>query len=227
MDIPDVTMPDLDKKVGNTKGDTTILKGTKFIEITKKPRCEEVYEMEEIIGEGTSSDVVRAFHNMTKQKVAVKIIDKSKVKTDKQRWRLRNEVKLHKRACKIHHHNIVEFIEPYESDIDLCLVLELCDGGELFNKIVERGYFTEAEASRTIKQISSAVQHLHNMGIVHRDIKPENIIYSSKEDLSTAKLADFGLAKQIDKKYNDKGFQGRALLKASLSGTTAYCLLND
>jgi len=94
--------------------------------------------------------------------------------------------------------------------------LELCSGGELFNRIVEKGRFSEESTARTISQIASAIQYLHNMGIVHRDIKPENLLYTSAEDDAEIKLADFGLAKEVKS-------GGRATLKASLSGTTSYC----
>jgi len=136
------------------------------------------------------------------------------LKTEKQKVRLRNEIGLHK---KCNHPNIVKFVEFIESDIDVCLVLEICDGGELFNRIADKGTFSEKEASRTIKQTCLAVQYLHNMGIVHRDIKPENLLYTSKDENADIKLADFGLAKQLDSQ------DGRSMLKASLSGTTAYC----
>eukprot|EP01118_Nematostelium_gracile_P002318 TRINITY_DN1254_c0_g1_i3.p1 TRINITY_DN1254_c0_g1~~TRINITY_DN1254_c0_g1_i3.p1 ORF type:complete len:304 (-),score=59.35 TRINITY_DN1254_c0_g1_i3:174-1085(-) len=176
-------------------------------------RCEDVYEMEEIIGEGTFSSVVRGVHNETSQKFAIKIIDKANIETDKQKWRLRNEIDLH-RKCK--HPFIAHFIEYYESDIDVCIVMELCEGGELFNRIVEKGSFTEKEASRTLRQITTAVQYLHSKGIVHRDIKPENLLYVSNDKDSDIKLGDFGLAKEAES-------NGRAALKASMSGTTAYC----
>jgi len=179
-------------------------------------RCEETYEMEEIIGEGTFSDVVRGVHNESGSKLAIKIIDKKKFTTEKQKWRIRNEIELH-RKCR--HPYIARFMEYYESDIDICIVMELCEGGELFNRIVEKGTFTEKEASRTVRQITSAVQFLHAMGIVHRDIKPENLLYKTKDEDSDIKLADFGLAKEIEP---NKG-GGRSLLKASLSGTPAYC----
>lgn len=179
-------------------------------------RCEDVYGMEEIIGEGTSSDVVRATHNVLHTPVAVKIIDKHKIQSEKQRQRLVDEIAIHKRVSS--HPHIVKFIEVYESDIDMCLVMELCEGGELFNRIVEKGSFSEKEAGRTIRQIVSAVQYLHSMGIVHRDIKPENLLYSSRDENAEAKLADFGLAKQLPEHHD-----GRGMLKASLSGTTAYC----
>jgi len=178
-------------------------------------KCEEVYEMEEIIGEGTFSDVVRGVHLESGQRYAIKIIDKAKFQTDKQRWRIQNEIELHKKSK---HPFIAHFVEYYESDIDICLVMELCEGGELFNRIVERGCFSEKEASRTIRQIATAVQYLHLKGIVHRDIKPENLLYLTKDDESDIKLADFGLAKVLETREG-----GRSMLKASLSGTPAYC----
>lgn len=177
-------------------------------------RCEQVYEFEEIVGSGTFSDVVCGVHGDTSQRFAIKIIDKEKVQTEKQRWRLRNEIFLHKRSK---HPNIVNFVEYFESDIDICIVMELCEGGELFNRIVEKKTFSEKETSGIIKQISSAAQYLHSLGIVHRDIKPENLVFTSP-DGDEIKLADFGLAKQIEME-ND----GRLMLKASMSGTTAYC----
>jgi len=181
-----------------------------------KPKVEDVYDIQEIIGEGTYSNVASAVHRDTGKMVAVKLIDKTKVDTQKQMWRLQNEISLHKRA---RHPNIVDYIEHYETDIDLCLILELCTGGELFNKIVEKGSFCEKDASRVVRQIVKAVEFLHSIGIVHRDIKPENILFADK-DSDTIKLADFGLAKQLEP---HSAQSGRAFLKASLSGTTAYC----
>jgi len=181
---------------------------------TNKPRCEEVYEMDKIMGSGTFSDVVRGKHQ-DGNFYAIKIIDKSKVETAKQKWRIQNEICLHN-LCN--HPNIVKMIEYYESDIDICLVLELCEGGELFNRIVERGCFSEREASRVLKQIVTAVEYMHKLGIVHRDIKPENILFQTTEEGSDIKIVDFGLAKQQEARS-----PGRSFLKASTSGTTAYC----
>lgn len=82
---------------------------------------------------------------------------------------------------------------------------------------MEKGCFSEKESSVAIKQICSGVQYLHSMGIVHRDIKPENILYATTAENSPLKFVDFGLAKELGR--NDE----RAMLKASLSGTTAYC----
>jgi len=180
-----------------------------------RPRCEEVYDFDQIVGSGTFSDVVRGKHKDGKF-YAIKIIDKAKVQNAKQKWRIQNEIELHKRCS---HPNIVKLIDYYESDLDICLVLELCEGGELFNRIVEKGCFAEKDASRVMKQIVTAIEYMHRLGIVHRDIKPENILFQSSEECSDIKIVDFGLAKQ-----QDAGTRGnRSFLKASASGTTAYC----
>jgi len=94
--------------------------------------------------------------------------------------------------------------------------MELCEGGELFDRIVKKGSFSEKEASRVIRQVLSAIQHLHVQGIVHRDLKPENLLFTTNEDNADVKLVDFGLAKQIENPDE------RSFLKASLSGTVAY-----
>jgi len=116
-------------------------------------------------------------------------------------------------------------VEHYESDIDISIVFELCSGGELFERIAEKGPFSETNARLILKQILSAIQCLHVMGIVHRDIKPENIFFVNKED-SDIKIGDFGLAKILDGKNvveDVPNSPGRNFLKASMSGTPAYC----
>lgn len=73
--------------------------------------------------------------------------------------------------------------------------MELVTGGELFDRIVDKGSYTERDASSLVKQILSAVDYLHNLNIVHRDLKPENLLYKSKADDSKIMLSDFGLSK--------------------------------
>jgi len=176
--------------------------------------CEEIYDMEEIIGEGTFSSVVRANHNDTSKSFAIKIIDKTKIENDKQLSRIYNEINIHREAK---HPYIVRYEEHYETEIDVCIVMELCQGGELFDRIVAKGSFCEREASTTLRQILKAVEYLHTQGIVHRDIKPENLIYAQTKNGEVIKLGDFGLAKRLE------STSGRGMLTASLSGTPAYC----
>ncbi|KAE8583138.1 hypothetical protein XENTR_v10020438 [Xenopus tropicalis] len=76
--------------------------------------------------------------------------------------------------------------------------MELVTGGELFDRIIERGYYTEKDASQLIRQVLDAVQYLHNMGIVHRDLKPENLLYATPFEDSKIMISDFGLSKIED-----------------------------
>lgn len=152
----------------------------------------DVYEFEEIIGEGSFSSVVLATNNETKKQYAIKIIDKSKVIDEIQRDRIDREIEILKR-CK--HPNIIKFIEAFESDAEISLVLELMQGGDLFDRITSRGFFKEEDARHAMNSIMSAVDYLHERSIVHRDLKPENLLYDSKDEDATLKIADFGLSK--------------------------------
>eukprot|EP00479_Gromia_sphaerica_P008001 TRINITY_DN2888_c0_g1_i2.p1 TRINITY_DN2888_c0_g1~~TRINITY_DN2888_c0_g1_i2.p1 ORF type:complete len:198 (+),score=27.62 TRINITY_DN2888_c0_g1_i2:345-938(+) len=96
---------------------------------------------------------------------------------------------------KVSHPNIVEFVELFDSHDNVYVVLEYLNGGELFDAIVDKGYFSEREAANVISDITLAIQYLHKQGIVHRDIKPENLIFSSRGDERHIKLTDFGLSK--------------------------------
>lgn len=97
------------------------------------------------------------------------------------------------------HPNIIKFYEAYVDEKYFHLVTEFCGGGELFEQIIsKRGKFSEAFASKIIKQVLSAIKHLHDMGICHRDLKPENILFESKSKDAQVKLIDFGLAKFYD-----------------------------
>merc|ERR1712179_752424 len=99
---------------------------------------------------------------------------------------------------KISHPNVVHQVEFFESKKKIYLIMELLSGGELFDRIVERGSFSEAEAAKVVEQIALALQYLHSQGIVHRDLKPENLVYLTPALNSPVKITDFGLAKLSD-----------------------------
>lgn len=80
----------------------------------------------------------------------------------------------------VDHPNIINFYEIYFDDNNVHFVTEFCGGGELFEHIIERGRFSESYASKIIKQVLSAIKHLHGKNICHRDLKPENILFESK-----------------------------------------------
>jgi calcium/calmodulin-dependent protein kinase I len=97
------------------------------------------------------------------------------------------------------HPNIVNLIDVFEDERHWCLVMELMQGGELFDQILEKEHFSEKEAREATRSIIDAIQYCHEKGICHRDIKPENLLLQSKEiGITSLKVADFGLARLLE-----------------------------
>lgn len=96
------------------------------------------------------------------------------------------------------HPHIVRFVDWFESRDKFYIVTQLATGGELFDRICEKGRFTEKDASGTMRQVLEAVDYLHHKDIVHRDLKPENLLYLTRDPHSDLVLADFGIAKHLD-----------------------------
>lgn len=153
----------------------------------------EIYDLKDELGKGAFSVVKLAVNKKTNEKVAVKIIDKTQASAESDAKRLKTEVEILK---KVSHPNIVCLKELYETPQNLYLVMELVTGGELFDKIVEKGQYTEKEASSTVLKILSSVDYLHNINIAHRDLKPENLLLKG-DDVSDVMISDFGLSKII------------------------------
>ncbi|KAF6074107.1 calcium/calmodulin dependent protein kinase IG [Phyllostomus discolor] len=143
----------------------------------------------EVLGSGAFSEVFLVKQRMTGKLFALKCIKKSPAFRDSS---LENEIAVLK---KIKHENIVTLEDIYESATHYYLVMQLVSGGELFDRILERGVYTEKDASLVIQQVLSAVKYLHENGIVHRDLKPENLLYLTPEENSKIMITDFGLSK--------------------------------
>ena len=99
--------------------------------------------------------------------------------------------------AKLDHPHILNVFEYFEDDANLYIVTELCTGGELFEKIIEKGNLNEREAALIMEQILSALVFCHDRGIVHRDLKPENAIFLTKDPQSVLKVIDFGTSVDI------------------------------
>lgn len=142
------------------------------------------------IGRGHYAVVCRGKCRRTGRPVAVKKI--KRFLTDEKR--LKAEICVLKRVKK--HPNIVELIDVFETPREVHVVMELCTGGELFERLADKGPYSEADCVRHLSDMAKAVQYLHENGIVHRDLKPENILLSTPNDEdAVVKVADFGLAK--------------------------------
>lgn len=155
---------------------------------------EDKYEFKDLLGTGAFSQVVLAESKDTPGVMhAIKCIDKKALKGKEDS--LENEIKVLRR---LKHSNIVQLLETYEDKNKVYLVMELVTGGELFDRIVEKGSYTEKDASDLIRQILEAVDYMHSQGVVHRDLKPENLLYYSPDEESKIMISDFGLSKMED-----------------------------
>jgi len=152
----------------------------------------EKYELREELGRGAFSIVKLAVEKTTGIHYAVKMIKKDSVGQDFNR--LQTEMEILK---KVQHPNIIALKEIIDTKNCLFIVTELVTGGELFDKIVELGSYSEKDAALLVSKIVSAIAYLHSLGIVHRDLKPENLLLKDETTVSEVKLADFGLSKIV------------------------------
>ena len=97
---------------------------------------------------------------------------------------------------QLDHPNIVKIVETFQTEHALHIVMQLVRGGDLFDRIIDRGFYDEERARKVMGKILSAVQYLHSKQIIHRDLKPENILLVYPDDDTEIKITDFGLAKR-------------------------------
>ncbi|GMY19584.1 CDPK-related kinase 1-like isoform X2 [Fagus crenata] len=165
------------------------------------------YELGEEVGRGHFGFTCSAKAkkgSLKGQDVAVKVIPKSKMTTAIAIEDVRREVKILRALTG--HKNLVQFYEAYEDDDNVYVVMELCKGGELLDKILSRGgKYSEEDAKEVMVQILSVVAYCHLQGVVHRDLKPENFLFTSKDENSPLKAIDFGLSDYVkpDERLND------------------------
>eukprot|EP01135_Chromosphaera_perkinsii_P009587 Nk52_evm37s1810 gene=Nk52_evmTU37s1810 len=171
-------------------------------------RVTEDYRLLKTIGKGGFSVVINGLKKSTGRQVAIKVIDKSKA-GDKALYLTLKEIRL-QLQCK--HPNIVRVEDYFQDHDNFYIVMELLKGGELFHEIVKRKFYSERDASVVMQQLLDSIEFMHHKGVVHRDIKPENLLLEDEDCGSVLKIADFGLAFDIE---NPPPL-------GSISGTPAY-----
>jgi serine/threonine protein kinase len=176
------------------------------------------YELGDVLGVGGNGVVCKLTDTRSGKQYAVKIVDAAKFKN---RQAIVSEVEILRNITNdIKHPNLVTIHKVYEEHNKIYLILDLCEGGELYDAIVHRGCYGERDAAAIMAQLMGAVDALHQHNILHLDLKPENILLSSKNP-SDAKivLTDFGLARMIHGKANPLGDRGG---DQTMAGTIGY-----
>ncbi|XP_020087873.1 CBL-interacting protein kinase 24 isoform X1 [Ananas comosus] len=146
------------------------------------------YEVGRTIGQGTFAKVKFAVNTETRESVAMKILTKSTILKHKMVHQIKREISIMK---IVRHPNIVRLHEVLAGRTKIYIILELVNGGELFDKIVHQGKLHESEARRYFQQLVDAIDYCHSKGVFHRDLKPENLLLDSRGNL---KVSDFGLS---------------------------------
>lgn len=163
-------------------------------EVIKQSRTSQMtqrYKVKEKLGRGAFAIVRRAVRKSDNVQFALKVVRK-KGMDEYNLKALEQEVNI---MNNLDHPNIVRLHDLYDTPNHLHMIIDLLSGGELFERILDKGHFSEKDAAHIITQVAEALNYLHSKKIVHRDLKPENLLFANTED-DTIKLVDFGLAKK-------------------------------
>ena len=170
-----------------------------FIDISDRS-LREKYECTKQLGKGGYGKVFQVRHKTTGDMYACKKLSKLNIENLE---KFRKEIDI---LMKLDHPNIIKLYEVFEAPNSLYIIMEECQGGELFDRLSERiennNMFSEKDIVEIMKQIMSAIDYCHNNGICHRDLKPENLLYlkKGKEENNSLKVIDFGLSQNISNK---------------------------
>ena len=170
-----------------------IIVHNKFKKLKITPRKIGNFILEQKLGEGTFGKVILGTHILTKEKVAIKILEKNRISYQDIK-RIETEINILK---TIHHKNIIQLYSIMQTSESIYLIMEYAEGKELFDYIVEKKKLDEKEACNFYQQIINGIEYLHKLNIVHRDLKPENLLLDSTK--RKIKIVDFGLSSIYNK----------------------------
>ena len=153
---------------------------------------EEDYLIGRILGQGQFGVTTLAKHKETQKRCACKTISKLKLVTEADIQDIKREIQILRHLSG--QDNVVNFFGAYEDIRSVHIVMELCEGGELYDSIIEAGHYSEKKAAKHLQTMLLVVKHMHELGVMHRDLKPENFLLSSKSADAELKATDFGLS---------------------------------
>ncbi|KAG7597538.1 Protein kinase domain [Arabidopsis suecica] len=194
---PKPKKPNRDRKLNPFAGDFTrspapirVLKDV--IPMSHQTQISDKYILGRELGRGEFGITYLCTDRETHEALACKSISKRKLRTAVDIEDVRREVAI--MSTLPEHPNVVKLKASYEDNENVHLVMELCEGGELFDRIVARGHYTERAAAAVARTIAEVVMMCHSNGVMHRDLKPENFLFANKKENSPLKAIDFGLS---------------------------------
>jgi 5'-AMP-activated protein kinase, catalytic alpha subunit len=159
--------------------------------VSRSARCIGSFVLGKTLGEGTFGEVKLAVHTPTNERVAAKVLEKSRIKTIADVKRVSREIRILKR---VRHDNVIHLYEVLDTPNAIYFITESCDGGELFDYIVRHQRLLEPQAAFFFRQLVEGVSYLHTQDVTHRDLKPENLLLQSSRHGWRLKIIDFGLS---------------------------------
>ncbi|KDP29499.1 hypothetical protein JCGZ_19338 [Jatropha curcas] len=159
---------------------------------TKTGNFKEFYTLGRKLGQGQFGTTFLCVEKTTRKEYACKSIAKRKLLTDEDVEDVRREIQIMHHLSG--HPNVISIKGAYEDAMAVHVVMELCAGGELFDRIVQRGHYSERQAAELTRTIVGVVEACHSLGVMHRDLKPENFLFVNQQEDSLLKTIDFGLS---------------------------------
>lgn len=167
------------------------LKADRILEPTGNVK--DYYNFDKVLGKGNFGVAYLVYDKKTGEQLACKSISKRKFASQEDVEDVKREIQIMYHLAG--HANVVKMRKAFEDKANIHLVMELCSGGELFDRIAERGHYSEKDAAKLMRTIVSVVHHCHTMNVIHRDLKPENFLLSDKTEAAVLRATDFGLSR--------------------------------
>ncbi|CAN6719507.1 unnamed protein product [Malus baccata var. baccata] len=158
----------------------------------KTGNIKDIYSLGRKLGQGQFGTTFLCVEKETNKEFACKSIAKRKLTTQEDVEDVRREIQIMHHLAG--HPNVIQIISAYEDAVAVHVVMELCAGGELFDRIIQRGHYTERKAAKLARVIAGVLEACHSLGVMHRDLKPENFLFVNQKEDAPLKTIDFGLS---------------------------------